>query len=366
MSTHTLQSIHPSQPVLLHLYRCDLMRFSTLLAIATLLLATGFSSAQTVPPISPEQAPKIQDPSSTLAQPQSPTPVKLIELYAQRLQALSPSDPESYVLLGEEVAEAATTADDRRLAIELFVLGFESARAKAGQATVAASACYGLAELVTSPRDRRYLEALAQVSDPANAKPLWLRTGEPSLPTEVPYQLAETLGLLRSGEGYLAKQRLSRPEVKLAFESMDRQLRRGGWRGGASGLVREADNWPCRGCQNKRVVRQPNTNPPQVQPCPICFGKPGPDLTLGEFTAQIRLESFLLQGKQRSWAAQLAADDGAPLIETDASSLSKRFSVNPAAAYWVASGWHESPTPPTPSLSPLSELKAPEQGPPPK
>lgn len=280
--------------------------------------------------------------------------VKLTDLFADRLRSLSPNDPEAYVLLGEEVAEAASTAEDRRLAIELFVLGFECARAKAGQATVAASACYGLAELVSSPRDRRYLEALAQVSDPANAKPLWLRAGEPTLPTEVPYQLAETLGLLRSGEGYLAKQRLARPEVKQAFESMDRQLRRGGWRGGASGLYREADNWPCRGCQNKRVVRQPGTNPPLVQPCPICLGKPGPELTLGEFTAQVRLESFLLQGKQRSWAAQLAADGGAPLIETDPSTLPKRFSVEPAAKFWIGTGWHQSPTGVTPASDPIA------------
>jgi len=321
---------------------------------AAIMMSLSMATAQSVPSTPDKTEPTSETQSPIQTDQQAANSVKLSELFADRLRKLSPHDPEAYVLLGEEVAEAASTSEDRRLSIELFVLGFECARAKAGQATVAASACYALAELVTSPRDRRYLEALAQVSDPANAKPLWLRPGEPTLPTEVPYQLAETLGLLRSGEGYLAKQRLARPEVKQAFESMDRQLRRGGWRGGASGLYREADNWPCRGCQNKRVVRQLNTNPPQVQPCPICLGKPGPELTLSEFTAQIRLESFLLQGKQRSWAAQLGADGGAPLIETDPSTLSKRFSVDPAAKYWIGSGWHQSPTGVTPTLSPIA------------
>jgi hypothetical protein len=251
---------------------------------------------------------------------------------------LTPNEPVKYLLLAEEISDQADTPSDQRLVIELYSLAFEAARTRAGDRAVAASACRGLAA-VKPARERNWFETLASFVDPGGAQPGWLRRPPPNSVDSTQYRIATLIGLVRSGEGSLAQQQLAKPEIRQALLGIDSLLERSGLSGGAEGLAREAARWPCRECGNKGFVRRANTNPPEYRTCSNCAGKPGKQLTQAELVAQLRLESWLLQGSQRSWAAQMTSDDGAPLTDPDPQALCTHVGVDAARMYWRGGRW---------------------------
>lgn len=277
-------------------------------------------------------------------QPEPSTPAasrveSVTERFAARLLALSPADPKAYLLLAEEVLDAATGPADTRLAIDLFGRAFELTRSRPGDRTIAASACHGLAEATGVQRDRRWYEAIALVVDPAGTAPGWLRKPPPTSVDAMPFRLAVVLGHVRAGEGVIARQVLAKPDVAQALRAIEPLMRRGGVPGGLSALEREAAAWPCRECGNKGVVRRGNGPQPEYRACPACGGTPGPAMQGADLLAQVRLESWLLQGEQRSWASQLAADDGAPLVDPDPAALCPRAGVDAERMYWRQGRW---------------------------
>lgn len=261
------------------------------------------------------------------------------ERFGERLAALSPVDPESYLLLAEEVLDASTGPADARVAVELFARAFELARMKPGERQVASSACHGLAEATSEPSDRRWFRTLAAVVDPSGGEPGWLRKPPPATVDAMPFRLAVVIGHVRAGEGVVAKQMLAKPEVSQALRAIEPMLKRGGVPGGLSWLQRESESWPCRECSNKGVVRRGGGPQPEHRVCPVCRGAPGPALPAADLLSQIRLEAWLLQGEQRSWSAQLAADDGAPLAEPDPESVHERTGIDAARMYWRRGRW---------------------------
>ena len=283
-------------------------------------------------------------PSGGAAQPAATRPQPLAERFAARLASLSPSEPEAYLLLGEEVLDAAGGPADTRLAVDLFGRAFELARGRPGDRHIAASACHGLAEATGVQRDRRWYEALAALVDPTGAaSPAWLRRPPPASVDAMPFRLAVVLGHVRAGEGVIARQTLARPEVMQALRAIEPLLRRGGVQGGISWLEREAAAWPCRECANKGVVKRGGGPQPEHRACPVCAGTPGPAMQPAELMAQVRLESWLLQGEQRSWAAQLAVDDGTPLADPDPAAVCTRAGVDAARMYWRHGRWVRHP-----------------------
>jgi hypothetical protein len=85
----------------------------------------------------------------------------------------------------------------------------------------------------------------------------------------------------------------------------------------------------------------------------------------GMFLAQLRFEAILLQGSQRSWAAQLATDHGAPLRDTDPSTLPVVFEVDPDKVLWREGQWVVDPSAPKPPASQPPPNEAPEAKDPP-
>jgi len=266
------------------------------------------------------------------------TSSRLAVRFAARLAELSPSEPSKYLLLAEDLSDQAESPADQRLVIELYALAFEAARTRASERAVAASACRGLAAAKPT-RERKWFETLAAFVDPAGAQPGWLRRPPPNSVDSTQYRIATLIGLVRSGEGSLAQQQLAKPEIRQALLGMESLLERSGISGGADGLAREAGRWPCRECNNKGFVRRANTNPPEYRTCSNCAGKPGKQLTQAELVAQLRLESWLLQGSQRSWAAQMTSDDGAPLTDPDPQALCTHVGVDAARMYWRGGHW---------------------------
>jgi len=262
--------------------------------------------------------------------------------FRARLEALSPADPERYYLLGEEVTDAAGDAASRRLAVELFVLAFVLDLERGGS-TIAAGASIALASLSGTDQDRAWLTAMAQTLDPRRVPPEWLLLQPEPTTDSSSYQIATFLGMVRSGAGVQARQLLEKPGVKAGLERYDRLLMNMGVSGGASGVSRESARWPCLECQNERVVKKAGTNPPEYKMCPQCGGNPGPRLALPELLGQLRFEGWLLQGLQRSWAAQVTTDSGAPLLDPDPREVARSFDVDPNLVLWRNGRWVASP-----------------------
>jgi hypothetical protein len=299
---------------------------------------------QPEPASEPQAAPK---PEPTPRSPAQDEPHELPQSllpFRARLEALSPSNPEAYFLLGEEVADQANDMAARELAKQLYVLAFDLATDRPGRSSLQAACCVALADLVKAEHDRRWLVALARTLDPRRVPPEWLARQAPATTDSAAYQVATVIGLVRSGQGGAARQLLDRPEVKTALESYDRLMINMGVSGGASGLIREAGRWPCPECQNERVVKR--GNPPEAKLCPNCKGEPGPEMTGHDYVMQLRFESLILQGTQRSWAAQVTADGGAPLIDPEAGGLAAAFDVDPSLVLWRDGGWVADPTMP--------------------
>lgn len=280
-----------------------------------------------------------------------------------RLEALTPSNPDGYFKLGEEVLDAASTPADRALAIRLFVLAAildaqpsDAAKPSTLPHATAGSAVRALAETTTRQADRDWLDNLARLVDPRQAGAPWLIRKDAPAAESMNFQIVQALGFVRAGDGVRAKRLLSRPELFSRLESYEPVMRRLGVSSSASSLLREADRWPCRDCGGARVVKRAGT-PGQSRICTNCRGTPGPDISPEQLFAQLRFELWLLKGSERSWGAQEAADRGAPLSEPTVAELPRRFDIDPALVLyrqgkWVIDPSRPVPKPPTPPTDP--------------
>jgi hypothetical protein len=59
----------------------------------------------------------------------------------------------------------------------------------------------------------------------------------------------------------------------------------------------------------------------------------------GQLVVHLRAESELLEGSQKSWAAQVAADQGAPFIDLDPASVPTVFGVDPTRTIFRDGRW---------------------------
>jgi hypothetical protein len=279
--------------------------------------------------------------------------------WSARLSALSPAQPQAYFLLAEEIADAATDPHTRQLATRLYVLAFVLERA-AGQHATASSCCLALARLAGNDHDREWLRAMARVVDPRRTLPEWTRDRESDSPENSAYRLATLMGDVRAGLGIAAKRSLADAAVRSALERFDPVLRRLGTRGGLAYIEREANRWPCPECANDRAIKRPKSN--EFRLCPVCAGKPGPRLSADELLAFLKFESWLLQGTQRSWAAQLGVDHGAPLYDPIPDELPLVLSIDATKPLWRNSRWVQDPNAPAPaSQKPESKKPGPDE-----
>jgi hypothetical protein len=258
---------------------------------------------------------------------------------APRLTALAPDRPDEYFRLAEEIADIADEAHEEAAARTLYALGYELARARPATAPLAASCCLGLAQLERLDQDRRWLLAVAAAVDPRYSRPDWAVPASASASEETAFKAASALGLARSGEGPQSRKMLDEPGVKSLLREYERAIGDTGTTGALFRLERHIAEWPCPQCSNTRVIARPAQPAPDIRLCPTCRGDPGPRLSPQEFLAQLRFEAILLRGVQRSWAAQVAVDMGAPLRDPDPDQLAEVYGVDPARAYWREGNW---------------------------
>ncbi len=264
-----------------------------------------------------------------------------------RLTALTPDDPRAYFLLAEELAAEVEVAPAARpLAQSLFALSYELERAASGgdagraDGAFGRSVCLALASIAPRDDERRWLLALARSLDAARADPEFDAPGPGPTRREAALDLATALGYVRSGEGRRAKTLLDKPGVAGLLAQYQGLLSGPGLSIGADTIRRYADQWPvCPECRNQRIVTRAGEGGGTKLICYTCRGNPGPRLSDEEVLLQLRLESALLSGIQRSWAAQVAIDAGAPLRDLDPAELGATYGVDASRPLWRDGQW---------------------------
>jgi hypothetical protein len=277
----------------------------------------------------------------------TPAPQPAAPNRSAQLAALDPRNPWGYFLLGEMIAAEASDAQSKQVARTLFVLAYETSKKagadalKSGDAPAGAdiriSVALALASIADSDSERRWLHAIASSlgwNNPDGPGPIGTAQSAPIDPAGL--DLASAIGLIRIAEGRRAAKLLEKPEVAATLDRSERLLSPAGLTGGASRIRRLMAEWPiCAECKNRRFIKSAQG----VRLCPTCGGKPGPKITQQELLYQLRLESSLLHGVQRSWVAQTIVDGGEPLRDLDPDELAATYRVDPARTVWRGGAW---------------------------
>ncbi|HED54512.1 MAG TPA: hypothetical protein ENJ00_09990 [Phycisphaerales bacterium] len=268
--------------------------------------------------------------------------------FADRLERLAPDDPLAYFELAEDVTDVAGGIEDTRLAQRLYVLALslslDNPRAdREAGFPIAASSCLGLAALERSDDRQRWLRALAGRLDARYAIRRWDVPERSDQNHEVPLLAAEAIGLVLSGDGALARDRLDDPRVAALLDRTRDVLDRPGTKASLTALMQEAQIWPCPECGNVRAVPDRNEGGRARRLCSTCRGNPGPVLDDQSFAAYISYQSVLLQGVQHSWSAELAVGGGKPLIDPEPEEVAPAYEIDPAKVYFRFGQWTASP-----------------------
>lgn len=270
--------------------------------------------------------------------------VSLQTRYEAKLEALAPSNPLGYFLLAEEVAEVARKNDEVDLARRLYVLSIVLSENKpqvdrSAGFPVTASASVGLASLETVESRKQWLLALAGRIDERYAARRWDETDSGDTADEASLQLSEAIGLTLSGDGSLARTRFDDPRVSSLLEESRDGVNGPTSQASATGILREAEIWPCPECGNARIVADRSKGGSARRLCSTCRGNPGPVVDKQTFLDYLAFQSALLKGKQKSWSAELAVDGAAPLRDPDSSEIAPTMGVDPELVYYRSGRW---------------------------
>jgi hypothetical protein len=243
-----------------------------------------------------------------------------------RLERLRPQEPERYLELAEEVADAATNDTDRALARHLFALAGALEPERLGR-----SACLALADMEENAQAKRRLQALAALlPGPPSIGTLPATGGAggagggAGMPTWSPsaaLAVTEALSYYRRGDGQRALTALKAPGADALLQHFGRVLPGGYqrfiedcklYRGGGSGA-----------------------------------GGQAPTLAFAGIVRMLRFESSILSGSDRSWSSELLLSSGGgggageALIEVDPLSLQESLGIDASKPLYRAGRWVE-------------------------
>lgn len=256
----------------------------------------------------------------------------------QRLASLSPDEPSAYLSLAEEIIDLGRV-EEVPLARELLALAFELDRLDGGGSEVAASSCLALASIEPSGAARRWYLALAGSVDRRYAETDWTAAAAVAAGEQTALAAATALGYARAGEGSRAREIVRDGAVLGLITEFERVMSTVGSTGAVFRFQRALEDWPCPECGNQRVIAKPSNEGVQHRLCYTCRGNPGPELSTQDLAGQLRFESILLRGIQRSWGAQITADQGAPLRDPEAEELARTIGVSADRPLWRDGAW---------------------------
>lgn len=237
--------------------------------------------------------------------------------WSARLTALDPARPLDYLLLGEEVADAATTREERDLARQLFGL----AGALAPQ-TLGRSAALAQASLADDMRQRRTLLALAALLDAGDDRTAGTDVGRVRPLPQHAVGLSEAFSQYRRGQGPRALSILKTPEVAALLDEYGSRLP-----GGAERFRED---------------------------CKSFKGGLRPSIDDGQRILMLEIEKAVLgtavaanERPSPLWSSALVETGGAPLLEVDTAKLESAFGVDPARSVWRKGQWQRPASPGT-------------------
>ncbi|GAB5495336.1 MAG: hypothetical protein Phyf2KO_04160 [Phycisphaerales bacterium] len=260
------------------------------------------------------------------------------------LEALAPTNPYSYFLLAEEVAETARRNEEVALARRLYVLSVVLSQSNESTAihsgfSVSASAAVGLAALETIESRKVWLRALAGRIDSRYAAKRWDVPTEAPSADEVSLLLSEAIGLALSGDGSLSRARFDDPRVQSLLENTRDGANGPNSKASASRILREAEVWPCPECGNARIVPDRSKGGNARRLCSTCRGNPGPVVDKQTLVDYLAYQSALLDGTQTSWSAELAVLGATPLRDPDVTEIAPTMNVDPELVYYRNRRW---------------------------
>ncbi len=229
--------------------------------------------------------------------------------WSTRLTALTPARPIDYLTLGEEVADAATTAEERELARHLFGLAGALAPTELGRSSALAQA-----SLTQDPRQRRTLHALASLLNASDDAGGTNEVGRVRPAPQHAVALSEAFSQLRRGQGPRALSLLKTAEV--------------------AGLLEEYG------------PRLPGGSERFREDCKIYKGGLRPSYPDSQRLTMLEIEKALLgaavlatERPSTSWSSALVETGGAPLLEVDTAKLDVAFGVDPGRPLWRTGQW---------------------------
>jgi hypothetical protein len=227
--------------------------------------------------------------------------------WSSRLVTLDPSRPYDYFALGEEVADAATTPEERELARHLFGLAGNLAPDLLGR-----SAALAQASLARDERQRRTLRALASLLDPS-ASGLPAATGERRPAVEHVVALSEAFSYVRRGQGPRATSELRVPEVSQLLDKYGHSL--------PGGPTRFRED-----CGTYRGGLRPSFSSEQM-------------LVMLEVEEAVLSASEQQIDRNMPWSTAMLETNGAPLLEVDVAKLDLALNVDPSRPFWRNGQW---------------------------
>lgn len=219
----------------------------------------------------------------------------VIDAWSTRLEALSPSEPGGYFMLGEEVADASDSNASRLLARQLFALAGGLSPDEYG-----ASAALALAALDDAGRAEQWRAVAQRFSDHV-AIPEAPRTAR-EVGSAVRAAVVEAIVQYRRGFGRRATDRLRQPHVRALFESV-----MGSVPGGSAEFDRLAA---------------------------IHLKGEGTPLDAATIDALLRVEQALLQPHSDRWAVALALGGDDAIVDAPLGTAQEVFGIESGRSRW--------------------------------
>lgn len=224
--------------------------------------------------------------------------------WESRLEKLDPRRPMAYFELGEEIADAAETPQDRELARRLFGTAGRIDRVGLG-----ASAALALASLAPDARTAARLRAVAALQDGRGGTVGAVRP-RPRVDATTALQVSEAFGGFRTGRTSKLRALLEDPAGRRLLEQWNETLP-----GGVEWLA-------------DRSRRSARTRP---------------DLDESEMLAMLRVEVGLLHADDPSWSSVLDLDGDEPLLEIPVENIESMILDGPVLPYRRGGRWVASP-----------------------
>jgi len=263
-----------------------------------------------------------------------------------RLARLRPSDPASYLELGEELLATPDSPERVDMTRQLLVRALEYGRTRPEHRRTAASAAIALASMSKREGDRLWLRSVAAILEPSSTEFAPARRAMEHESQAAANRASLFLTQLRAGAGVEARESLAASGVRQVLERHERELSALGTIS-VQHLESEARKWPCTDCNSTGIIAPSKGQRGAARLCPVCGGQPGMKLNAADLAAQLRLQRRLMGTVSEPWGSMIATEGAPPARDPDPANVATAFLVDVKLSVWRDDQWSlpDSPAP---------------------